>query len=346
MIMQVSIEELIKVIGQHLIIDVRTPSEYEQAHIPGAINIPLFTNEQRAVIGTAYKQQSKEIAIKIGLDYFGPYMRPMIEKLDAVMTERFGNAEKQPVYLHCWRGGMRSAAVAWLFNFYGYPVHVLNGGYKSYRQWVANQFEKDYKFTVVGGYTGSGKTEILKELAIQKQPIIDLEGLAKHKGSAFGNLNRETQPSQEMFENLLALELHIKQTNNESFWLEDESQRIGNINIPKIFWESMRSKAVYFLNIPFDARLTFIIKYYASFSKESIADAIERIKKRLGPLETKTAQAFLNDNNYKDCFKILLQYYDKLYKKGLMDRDEKNLQIINVEADTVDEIENAKKLMK
>ena len=345
MIMQVSIEELLKVIVHHLIIDVRTPAEYEQAHIPGAINIPLFSNEERKVIGTAYKQQSKEIAIKIGLDYFGPHMRPMVEKLDEIMEKHTGSDEKQPIYIHCWRGGMRSAAVAWLFSFYGYPVHVLNGGYKSYRQWTVTQFEKDYKFSVVGGYTGSGKTEILKELASQNQPIIDLEGLAKHKGSAFGNLNREPQPSQEMFENILALELYIKQNHKESFWLEDESQRIGNINIPKIFWERMRTKPVYFLNIPFEARLTFIIKYYASFSKESIADAIDRIKKRLGPLETKTALAFLKEDNYKECFEILLQYYDKLYKKGLLDRDEKNLQIINVDAATVDEKANAKKLM-
>ena len=346
MIMQVSIEELIKVIVHHLIIDVRTPAEYEQAHIPGAINIPLFTNKQRAVIGTAYKQQSKEVAIKIGLDYFGPHMRPMVEALDEIMKKHTGSDEKQPIYIHCWRGGMRSAAVAWLFRFYGYPVHVLNGGYKSYRQWTATQFEKDYKFSVVGGYTGSGKTEILKELASQNQPIIDLEGLAKHKGSAFGNLNREAQPSQEMFENLLALELYIKQNHKEQFWLEDESQRIGNINIPKTFWDNMRKKTVYFINIPFEARLTFIIKYYASFSKESIADAIERIKKRLGPLETKNALAFLAEDNYKDCFAVLLQYYDKLYKKGLMDRDEKNLQIINIDAATVDEIANAQKLLK
>lgn len=344
--MQLAIEDLLKEMDGHLVIDVRTPAEYEQAHIPGAINIPLFSNEQRVVIGTAYKQQSKETAIKIGLDYFGPHMRPMVETLDGLMKKHTGGEEKQRVYLHCWRGGMRSAAVAWLFRFYGYEVFVLNGGYKSYRQWAAAQFEKDYNFAVVGGYTGSGKTEILIELAQQQQAIIDLEGLANHKGSAFGNLNREKQPSQEMFENLLALELFKQEKNNTHFWLEDESQRIGNINIPKTFWESMRTKPVYFINIPFEARLTFILKYYASFSKESIADAIERIKKRLGPLETKTAQAFLAADNYKDCFKILLQYYDKLYQKGLMHRDENKLQIINLEAEMVDEKENAKKLMK
>lgn len=279
--MQVSIEELLQVIGKNLIIDVRTPAEYEQAHIPGAINIPLFNNEQRAVIGTAYKQQSKETAIKIGLDYFGSHMRPMVETLDSLMKEYTGSEEKQPVYLHCWRGGMRSAAVAWLFRFYGYEVFVLNGGYKSFRQWAAKQFEKDYHFAVIGGYTGSGKTEILIELENQKQNIIDLEGLAKHKGSAFGNLTRAPQPSQEMFENLLALELFKKEKNNVCFWLEDESQRIGNLNIPKVFWESMRTKPVYFINIPFEARLTFILKNYACFPKESIVEAVDRIKKRL-----------------------------------------------------------------
>ncbi len=344
--MQVSIEKLLGVRGKHLIIDVRTPAEYEQAHIPGAINIPLFSNDQRVVIGTAYKQQSKETAIKIGLDYFGPHMRPMVETLDGLMKEHTGSEEKQPVYLHCWRGGMRSAAVAWLFRFYGYEVFVLNGGYKSYRQWAVVQFEKEYHFAVIGGYTGSGKTEILLELAQLQQSVIDLEGLAKHKGSAFGNLSRVPQPTQGMFENLLALQLYNKGKNGKCFWVEDESQRIGNLNIPKAFWDTMRTKPVYFINIPFEARLTFILKYYAAFSKESIADAIERIKKRLGPLETKTALAFLQENNYEACFKILLQYYDKGYKKGLLGRDENKIQIINVEAEAVDEITNAKKLMK
>ena len=198
----------------------------------------------------------------------------------------------------------------------------MPGGYKSYRQWARAQFEKPYNFSVLGGYTGSGKTKVLHELAQTGHRVIDLEGLANHKGSAFGAMGEKPQPSQEMFENLLAQKLSGLSTASsdqglEEIFIEDESQRIGLLNIPNSFWNQMRKSAVLFLDIPFEERLTYITEEYGKFEKEGMVNAIIRIQKRLGGQETKMAINYLLENNHRECFSILLKYYDKYYEKGL-----------------------------
>jgi tRNA 2-selenouridine synthase len=215
---------------------------------------------------------------------------------------------------------MRSGAVAWLLDMYGFKVYTLAGGYKAFRNWVLKQFEKAYNLKILGGYTGSGKTVVLQELKKKNYRVIDLENLANHKGSAFGAIGEKPQPSQEMFENLLALELFRKISPTAGIWLEDESQRIGRLIIPNSFWEKMRDSPVYFLDIPFEERLDYLVTTYGNFEKEKLAEAIERIQKRLGGLETKTALNLLSEGNIRDCFSILLKYYDKLYYKGLHNR--------------------------
>jgi tRNA 2-selenouridine synthase len=341
-IQKITIEEFLQLAQQHPVLDVRSPGEYTHAHIPGAISLPLFTDEERKVVGTAYKQQSKQAAIKIGLDYFGVKMRMMVEEAEAIMSnwqlaisnkktqKTTNNKEPLPIanclLVHCWRGGMRSAGVAWLLDLYGFKVYTLIGGYKAYRKWVLAQFEKDYPFKIIGGYTGSGKTLVLQELAKQQQSIIDLEGLANHKGSAFGALGQNPQPKQEMFENLLAQELaycsrFLSGSTANCTWLEDESQRIGNLQIPMPLWYTMRKSPVYFLDIPFKERLDYLTEEYGKFEKQHLVNAVMRIQKRLGGLETKNAISFLLENNYKECFRILLTYYDKLYAKGLQNRE-------------------------
>jgi tRNA 2-selenouridine synthase len=224
---------------------------------------------------------------------------------------------------------MRSAGVAWMLDLYGYKVYTLVGGYKAYRKWVLQQFEKDYPLHILGGYTGSGKTEVLHALAQKKHCVIDLEALASHKGSAFGNLGLPKQPSQEMFENTLARDLAIamaqcklaalngRAEQSPFIWMEDESQRIGQVNIPTVLFQQMRMKKLFFLNIPFAERLNFIADNYGRFEKEKLVNAIIRIKKRLGGLETKTAINHLLEDDVKACFVVLLNYYDKLYLKSL-----------------------------
>ncbi|RYF85466.1 MAG: tRNA 2-selenouridine(34) synthase MnmH [Chitinophagaceae bacterium] len=327
---RVQIDEFIKQCGQGLLLDVRSPGEYNHAHLPGAISFPLFTDEERKVVGTTYKQISREAAIKIGLDYFGPKMRSMVEEVEKLTVDRWPLAEGpstnyQPstvkLYLYCWRGGMRSGAVAWLLNLYGFNVTVLAGGYKAFRNWVIKTNAHPHPLQILGGYTGSGKTELLNVLQQSGEAVIDLEAIANHKGSAFGNIGMPAQPTQEMFENLLALQLARHAVAQKPIWVEDESQRIGQINLPSAFWQNMRRSPVYFLEIPFEERLKHILAEYGQLDKEKMIGAIQRIAKRLGPLETKTAIQFLEEGNLPESFRLLLHYYDKRYLKGLHNRE-------------------------
>ncbi|MFM9911622.1 MAG: tRNA 2-selenouridine(34) synthase MnmH [Chitinophagaceae bacterium] len=373
------------------VLDVRSPSEFEHASIPGAHNLPLLTDEERKIVGTAYKQQSREAAIKLGLDFFGPKMRKMVEEVESIVRSHKPGArseseiknksganlelptyDSRPVLLHCWRGGMRSAGVAWLLDLYGFKVYTLIGGYKNYRKWIVETFSLPYSFTILGGYTGSGKTYVLDELEKNGQAVINLEKLANHKGSAFGNIGMPKQPTQEMFENLLATELRtvspqakevsiqyqpsIESGNTKSsnlanrtevtinyklqttnhIWLEDESQRIGRVNIPHNLWNTMRQSPILFLAIPFEERLKHIVQEYGLLDKEQMLEAITRIEKRLGGLETKSAQQHLKDGDISSCFRILLRYYDKWYSKGLNNRDQLTSLLTNFACETVE----------
>lgn len=371
-IQKIAIEEFLKLAKQDPVLDVRSPGEYKHAHIPTAYSLPLFTDEERKQVGTAYKQQSREAAIKIGLDFFGVKMRKMVEEAESFFVDRnplaesagFTNTQNEQrstnnVLIHCWRGGMRSAAVAWLLDMYGFKVYLLSGGYKAYRKWVLSQFEKKYNFNIIGGYTGSGKTLLLHELANQNKITIDLEGLANHKGSAFGALENIPQPGQEMFENMLAEKLFDARcslndntnsyaTNGQqstAIFLEDESQRIGNLQIPMPLWYTMRKAPVLFMDIPFEQRLNYITEEYGKLKKETLKEAILRIQKRLGGLETKNAVRFLEEDNYKECFRILLSYYDKWYYKGLQNRENLSSLLNKIPCAGVDTAINTQKLL-
>ena len=331
-----------------IIIDVRSPAEYEHAHIPTALNLPLFDNEQRAMIGTTYKKQSREAAIKAGLPLFGNKMLSMIETVESwiAATQKDNNLNKPTLYVHCWRGGMRSAAVAWLLDLYGYKVIQLTGGYKAYRNWVLEQFTIPYSLKVLGGYTGSGKTEILHALQEKNYAVIDLEGIAHHKGSAFGAIGQLPQPSQEMFENILAKKLFEVNKNNKPIWIEDESQRIGTVLIPTPLFHLMRNSTCYFMKIPFEQRLSFILEAYGKFDAQSLIEATERIQKRLGGLETKNAVAHIMQGELKEAFSILLKYYDKWYEKNAQNQVLPKVELIPVLSEIVDPNYNASLLEK
>lgn len=355
-ITRISVEEFLSLAKSYPVLDVRSPGEYNHAHIPAAYSLPLFSDEERKVVGTAYKQESQQKAIKLGLDFYGSKMVKMVEEVESLLklktTESDFHRDQYTVLVHCWRGGMRSAGVAWLLDLYGFKVYTLAGGYKAYRKWVLAQFEKKYPIRIVGGFTGSGKTELLQALAEKQEPVIDLEQLAGHKGSAFGNLGLPKQVSQEMFENLLAAALQKVAegwavTNHPApIWMEDESQRIGEVNIPAVFFRQMRDKTVFFLDIPFSERLQYILQHYGKFEKEKLISTILRIKKRLGGLETKQAIGFLIEDNVEASFDILLHYYDKFYLKSLQNRENLDQLLHKVELSAVDAAANAARLIE
>jgi tRNA 2-selenouridine synthase len=331
---KLGVERFLELAAVHPVLDVRSPGEFAHAHIPGAHSFPLFSDEERKVVGTAYKQQSREEAVKIGLDYFGVKMRKMVEEAEQIAKE------DKTLLVHCWRGGMRSAGIAWLLDLYGFKVYTLVGGYKAFRNLMLQQFDKTYQFQILGGYTGSGKTEVLHELGNAGQHIVDLEAIAGHRGSAFGAIESVEQPSQEMFENKLALAL--MQHPNQNIWLEDESQRIGHVNIPHTIWKQMRASQVMFMDIPFEERLQHIVDGYGKKDKEKLVNSIIRIQKRLGGLETKTAIGCLVEDDIKGCFAVLLKYYDKHYKKALAEHLAE--KITAIPCPTVNEKHNTKQV--
>lgn len=349
-VQKISIEAYTQNAQDQITIDVRSPLEFEHAHIPGAYSLPLFNNEQRVIVGTTYKKQSREDAIKIALPMFGDKMLEMVNQVETWVKNYQENHEgkKPSIIVHCWRGGMRSAAVAWLLDLYGFKVIQLVGGYKTYRNWIIAHFEKQYELKVIGGYTGSGKTEILHALKSKGENIIDLEGLANHKGSSFGAIGQATQPSQEMFENLLGLALSKFSSTQKSIWIEDESQRIGTVMVPTPFFKLMRNSNCYFINIPFEKRLQFIVKQYGIFNKADLISATERIQKRLGGLETKNTIQFLQNDDINAAFSILLKYYDKWYEKFTQpdaNLEFPKLKVIKWEAADVKDEENADLLL-
>jgi len=335
---KIHIEQFLELAKDHPVFDVRSPGEYNHAHIPGAHSLPLFTDEERKVVGTTYKQESREQAIKTGLDFFGPKMKKLVEEVESLFAGRkpgLTTQDSRLILVHCWRGGMRSAAVSWLLDLYGFKVYTLVGGYKKFRNHVLDTFKFPFRFNILGGFTGSGKTELLKSLEEKGEKVIDLEGIAKHKGSAFGNIGMPEQPSQEMFENLLAQKLNeagVQRSDDGShtsnlrpqisgIWLEDESQRIGHVNIPNDLWATMRRSPVFYLDIPFEERLKHIVQEYGQLDIERMIGAIERISQKLGPQHAKSAILCLKEGKITESFEILLQYYDKFYFRSLHNRE-------------------------
>ena len=328
-IVKVPVDKFVELAESYPVFDVRSEGEYDHAHIPGALNLPLFNNEERKVVGTIYKQQSRKDAIKTGLEYFGPKMKEMVLFAEKIIDHK--EKGNKTLLVHCWRGGMRSAGVAWLMDLYGFNVYTLVGGYKAFRNWVIQQYKTDTAINILGGYTGSGKTIVLDAMRELGEPVVDLEELAGHKGSAFGNIGLPKQPSQEMFENKLGVALNNtrKSFPNKPIWIEDESQRIGMVNLPLDFWLMMRRSPVTFLDIPFEERLSYLVDTYGKLNPAELKEAIMRIQKRLGGLETKTAVYFIEENDMRGCFSILLKYYDKHYGKALQNRDDPGAQVTN-----------------
>jgi len=321
------------------LIDVRSPKEFEHAHIPGAINIPLFSNEERAIVGITYKNEGQDSAIKKGLELVGPKMADFV----ALAKQIASDVQADSLVVHCWRGGMRSKSLATLFNFAGINTNVIKGGYKSYRRLMHATFAKPWPLIIIGGKTGSAKTAILQALENAGEQIIDLEKMANHKGSAFGHIGEAKQPGTEMFENLLfeALsELDI----SKRIWIEDESHLIGTVFIPELFWEHMRNASVLHCEFPTTERINYLVKTYGGFEKQALLDAVKRIAKRLGGQHAQAAIDFFEAGNLAEATATVLIYYDKTYSYGLSQRPQEKVSTLTM--DTIDPNENAKTIIK
>jgi tRNA 2-selenouridine synthase len=335
MVKTYALQEFLEKAKTALVIDVRTPLEFEQGHIPGAINMPIFTNEERVIVGTTYKQKGRQPAILLGLELTGPKWANFIRLVEELASDK-------KVLVHCWRGGMRSGAMAWAFDLYGFDVATLKGGYKTFRRSNIDAFAKTYLFQILSGSTGSAKTEILKELQNLGEQVIDLEDLAQHQGSSFGSMGKLLQPSQEQFENLFGQEL-LKMDSTKTIWLEDESVTIGKSVIPNPIWLQMRQAAVIKIEIPKEERIDFLNKHYGCLDKDFLKNAVLRITKRLGPLETKLTLQAIDEDRMKDFINQVLVYYDKTYLKGLNTRNENSIS--HLEVNTINPAENAKTIL-
>ncbi|MEQ1747366.1 MAG: tRNA 2-selenouridine(34) synthase MnmH [Saprospiraceae bacterium] len=293
-----------------VLLDVRSPGEHTQGHIPGAVNFPLFTDAERAEVGTAYKQQSQETALLLGLRIVGPKMEGFVRDAKELAPQR-------RLAIHCWRGGQRSQSMAWLLRQAGFDVVTLDGGYKNYRQHVLAGFEeKILPLIVVGGKTGTGKTKILHALRDQGEQIVDLEALACHKGSSFGSIGEAPQPTVEQFENNL-FEAVSRLDPAQRVWVENESHSIGRLYIPDGFWRQLRAAPLYNIKVPQACRIQNLVTDYVGHSATELEEAFLRIEKKLGDQNLKTAIEALHRSDYAAAAEIALHYYDKTYHYGL-----------------------------
>lgn len=316
----IDIAEFLGKLGKVPAIDVRTPSEYAHAHIPGVENLPLFDDEERKIVGTLYKQKGRETATLRGMDFAGPKMSAYVRAARKIAPEK-------RIMVHCWRGGMRSRAMAFTLETAGFETYLLEGGYRSFRRMANEYFEQNYNLTVLGGMTGSGKTEILHLLRDKGEQVIDLEGLANHKGSAFGAIGQHSQPSTEQFANLLFLELRGMDL-EKSLWVEDESHEIGKVGIPHPFFLQMREAKLACLEIPREIRARRLVEEYTGVSDHALRDAFLRIHKRLGGQNLQDALEAINKKDYYRAALISLQYYDKAYRFGISKRPKENVVFI------------------
>jgi len=320
------------------LIDVRSPSEYYKGHLPNSINIPLFDNDERSIIGTIYKKQGREKAVIEGLKF-------LEKKIELLLDNLFMNIDSHKIIpgiknnelsirIYCSRGGMRSQSISWLLEKYKFNTITLKGGYKTYRRWILDSFSKKWNIVIIGGKTGTGKTKLLSLLEKYKYQTIDLEGFACHRGSTFGGLGMKEQPSNEQFENKIAEKLNSFISINNVF-VEAESSNIGKCKIPHEFFNQMKASRRIEILRSESNRLDELIDTYSIFKKEELQESVLRIKKRLGPQRTKIALESINNEKWDLVCRSVLDYYDRCYEYEKVGKS--NIKILNLTDKKYDE---------
>ncbi len=318
------------------LVDVRSPAEFAQGHIPGAVNIPLFNNDERAIVGIGYKKGGKDHAVQLGLEIVGPKLAGFVKQAKKLTP-------KKEILIHCWRGGMRSGSMAWLFETAGMKAFTLEGGYKAYRHYIREHFSRPVEMIVLGGFTGSGKTDILKILEKQGEQFLDIESIAHHKGSVFGPLGQEPQPTNEQFENNLA-DAWLKFDFKKRIWIEDESRQLGKCVLPDPLFLQLRKAPLIKIIIPKPEREKRLVKEYGGFKKGELKEQLLKIRERLGGQYLKEALKALENGDLQTVAGLALRYYDKAYTHGSSQRLQENVFELTVGKDNP--VENARKIVE
>ena len=323
-------------IGDSPVIDVRSPVEFRRAHIPGAFNLPLFDDRQRAEVGTLYKQSGRVASINKALQFIAPRMEVLTDSARKIAIDG-------RVRVHCWRGGMRSRSTAWLFEKVDLRPTVLQGGYKSFRRHVIESFKQPLNLIVLSGLTGSGKTRQLQVLKSLGEQVLDLEQLANHRGSAFGGIGLGPQPSVEHFENELQQSIHQLDL-SKVIWVEDESRNVGNIRLPHHFFAQLREAPALFMKCDRSIRVDLIMDEYGDLPREQLIAATQRIRKRIGGQNMKQAVNAIEAGNIRQGIELMLDYYDRLYlqNKAKMNRN----TFVDVAVDDPASIETGQQLIE
>jgi tRNA 2-selenouridine synthase len=306
----ISIEEALK-IKDRLFVDVRSPGEYNEASIPGSVNLPLLGDEERAKVGKLYRHNGPEEARELGLEFVSPKIPLLMNRIKQLSTQ-------YKVIIFCWRGGQRSKAVCNLANIMELSVLRLSGGYKAYRRYV-NDFLSGPDIpgysVVLHGLTGVGKTQILDMLAEKNVGVVDLEGMANNRGSVFGAIGLGQQPSQKMFEARIVEVLTSPQCAT-AFAIECESKRIGRLSVPDLVVKAMAEGSHILLYSSMEKRIKRLVEMYAGVAEntEGLYKAIDSLTKRLGKIKTEQLKEQVSQGDFASVVEyLLINYYDPLY---------------------------------
>ncbi len=306
-----------------IFIDVRSPLEFDRESIPGAVNIPLFLDEQRRQLGIIYNTEGETAARRVGLDFVSPRLPEIVDEI----CRAAGN--KTPI-LYCWRGGMRSFSLYRILHMLKIPAMRLKGGYRAYRKYVyraLSSYRVKPEVVVLNGLTGAGKTAIIRQLIFQGYPAIDLEGLAGHRGSVFGTVGFSGQKSQKDFESLLLTELN-KFQDFPCLVLEGEGTRIGPIHLPRFLTQAMTEGVHVLVTAPLEIRAERILKEYLSpgLTAEDagrIEQGLVSLEQRLGRKRTARLLSLFRKGDYLPAVReICADYYDRLYEDAKRENQE------------------------
>lgn len=308
--------------------DLRSPQEFAEGSIPGAVNIPIFDNAERAEIGTIYTQVGAENAKTRGIEIASAKLPYIIQQIKLMSGER-------KVVVYCWRGGMRSRSIATILHLMDVPVYQLTAGYKAYRQYVLAKLQNyaiSGRFVVLHGLTGVGKTMVLSELADRGLPVIDLEGLANHRGSVFGQIGKGQGVSAKNFDAKLLAALDTYQHERYIF-VEAESKRIGNIYLPECVMQFMRQGIRILVSAALPTRVYRLLDEYMQQDGKlsidtDIARGLDMLESRLGKGKTAKLRELLAQKDYYALVELLLlEYYDPLYKYSERDAQKFDLHV-------------------